>query len=174
MKGFSLDMRREAVKIVCLFILTVASVSSLTNSITSFAATKPAKAPVKIAQVKVVKPNNQKESVLTNAKGFALYFYTDDKDPKKPDCNVKTNKACTTAWPPVLFKGTLPAVPGLTSGLVLTKNTNGSQVTYQGHLLYTYKQDKKALVANGNLDGGESGKLRHLISRQLRNLHSLH
>ena len=155
MKSISLDVLRGPAQIVCLLILTATSVSSLTNSITSFAAAKP-KAPVKIAQATVVKPNNQKENILTTAKGFALYFYDDDKNIKKPDCNIITNKACTAIWPPLLFKGTLPAVAGL-SGLVLTKNTNssqakGSQVTYQGHLLYTYKDDKKPLVATGNLD----------------------
>lgn len=140
------------VKVVCLLILTAAATGFLTNPLTSSAVKVNNKAPVKIAQVTL---KQQKESALTNAKGFALYFYDDDKDPTKPDCNIKTNKACTKAWPPLLLKSrVIPPVSGLSGELVITKNVNGLQVTYGGHLLYTYKNDKKPLVASGDGVGG--------------------
>jgi len=138
----------------CLLILTATS-SLLLGPLTPFAAAKQsATNPVKVGTVSV---GQQKEKALTNAKGFALYFYDDDKDPAKPDCNRVTNAGCTKAWPPLQFSGTLRAVTGLPAkSLVLAKNTNGSQVIFQNHPLYTYKSDKKALVATGNgVDGGK-------------------
>jgi len=95
------------------------------------------------------------EQILTTAQGFPLYYYDTDKDAKKPACNKATNQACTTAWPPLLqSNGESLTVAELPVKLVVVQNANGQQITYQGHPLYTYTQDKMPLIALGDKLGG--------------------
>jgi predicted lipoprotein with Yx(FWY)xxD motif len=98
-------------------------------------------------QLKVATVGGHK--VLTNAKGFVLYWFAPDT-PTKSVCNG----ACATAWPPV--PGPAKAGPGVTGPLGTVKRADGSiQATYRGHPLYTFEADKKPGQANGNgLDAG--------------------
>jgi predicted lipoprotein with Yx(FWY)xxD motif len=90
-------------------------------------------------------------TVLTNTKGFTLYWFAPDT-PTMSKCYG----TCAAYWPPVT--GTATAGPGVTGTLSTIKRTNGAtQVTYDGHPLYTYVGDTAPGQANGNdinLNGG--------------------
>jgi predicted lipoprotein with Yx(FWY)xxD motif len=90
-------------------------------------------------------------TVLTNAKGFTLYWFAPDTSTKS-NCNG----SCASIWPPV--KGPATAGPGVTGKLGTIKRSDGSiQATYDGHPLYTYVADTAPGQARGNginLNGG--------------------
>ena len=90
-------------------------------------------------------------AVVTNAKGFTLYWFVPDTATKS-NCNG----SCATYWPPV--KGPATAGAGVTGKLGTIKRSDGStQATYNGHPLYTYVGDTAAGQAKGNginLSGG--------------------
>jgi predicted lipoprotein with Yx(FWY)xxD motif len=83
-------------------------------------------------------------TVLTNAKGFTLYWFAPDTATKS-NCNG----SCAAIWPPV--KGPATAGPGVTGKLGTIKRSDGSvQATYDGHPLYTYVADTAPGQARGN------------------------
>jgi predicted lipoprotein with Yx(FWY)xxD motif len=90
-------------------------------------------------------------TVLTNSKGFTLYWFAPDT-PAKSVCNG----ACAQYWPPVTGKPT--AGSGVTSKLgTITRADGSTQATYNGHPLYTYIADTAPGQAKGNnlnLNGG--------------------
>ena len=83
--------------------------------------------------------------VLVAANGRTLYLFTADKG-KKSVCYGQ----CASYWPPLTAQ-TPTAGTGLRASLVgTTKRKNGKlQVTYDGHPLYFFAQDKKAGGVNG-------------------------
>jgi predicted lipoprotein with Yx(FWY)xxD motif len=79
-------------------------------------------------------------TVLTNAKGFALYSFA-------PDTATKSacNGACAAAWPPQ------PAPATVKSPYTSIKRSDGStQLVFDGHPLYTYIADTTPGTASGN------------------------
>jgi predicted lipoprotein with Yx(FWY)xxD motif len=90
-------------------------------------------------------------SVLTNANGFTLYWFT----PDTPTLS-KCTGSCAAYWPPVI--GDPRAGPGVTGKLgTLKRSARTVQATYDGHPLYTYIGDDHPGQANGNnldLNGG--------------------
>jgi predicted lipoprotein with Yx(FWY)xxD motif len=60
--------------------------------------------------------------------------------------------ACAKAWPPLLSDGEPQAGEGaMAAKLGTVKRSDGTtQVTYAGHPLYTFVEDKKPGEANGN------------------------
>jgi predicted lipoprotein with Yx(FWY)xxD motif len=90
-------------------------------------------------------------AVLTNGKGFTLYWFAPDTSAKS-NCNG----SCATYWPPV--KGPATAGAGVTGKLATITRADGSvQATYNGHPLYTYVGDKAPGQDKGNglnLSGG--------------------
>jgi predicted lipoprotein with Yx(FWY)xxD motif len=133
------------VSVVALVLLGTALAGAGTApSASSSSASTASGATLKAAQVKGV-------TVVTNAKGFTLYWFAPDT-PTKSACNG----ACASYWPPVL--GAQKAGPGVTGKLGTIKRTDGStQATYDGHPLYTYIGDSGPGQANGNnidLNGG--------------------
>ena len=83
--------------------------------------------------------------VLVAANGRTLYLFTADKG-KTSACYGQ----CTVYWPPLIAQKPT-AGTGLKSSLLgTTKRTGGKlQVTYGGHPLYFFAQDKKAGDVNG-------------------------
>ena len=89
-------------------------------------------------------------TVLTNSKGFTLYWFAPDTATKS-NCN----STCAHYWPPV--KG-----PVSESGIMgkfgtITRSDGSVQATYNGHPLYTYVGDTAPGQAKGNglnLSGG--------------------
>ena len=83
-------------------------------------------------------------TVLTNAKGFTLYWFVPDTSTKS-NCNA----GCASFWPPV--KGPATAGSGVTGKLATIKRDDGStQASYDGHPLYTYVADTAPGQAKGN------------------------
>ena len=90
-------------------------------------------------------------SVLTNARGYTLYWFAPDT-PSKSTCYG----TCAVYWPPVT--GRPIAGPGVTGKVgTIGRTGGGNQVTYDGHPLYTYVGDSAPGQATGNdvdLNGG--------------------
>jgi predicted lipoprotein with Yx(FWY)xxD motif len=76
--------------------------------------------------------------VLVNSKGVTLYLFEKDKKGKSA-----CSGACAGAWPPLLTKGKPTASGGASAAkLGTTKRSDGTtQVTYNGHPLYTFIKD---------------------------------
>lgn len=90
-------------------------------------------------------------TVLTNSKGFALYWFAPDTK-----TTSKCNGGCASFWPPV--KGPATLMSGIKGTLGTIKRSDGStQATFNGHPLYTYKGDSGPGMDTGNgknLNGG--------------------
>ena len=107
--------------------------------------TTPTSAPplVKTAQATV---KGTSETILTNAQGMTLYYFTADTATK-----AACTETCAGIWPPLLFTGTgspTSASP-LPSALSAVTDANGKQVEYNGHPLYTYSKDTAPGQTNG-------------------------
>jgi predicted lipoprotein with Yx(FWY)xxD motif len=89
--------------------------------------------------------------VVTNAGGFTLYWFAPDT-PARSTCSG----VCAGYWPPVT--GTPTKGLGVTGTLGTIKRSDGTtQITYNGHPLYTYVGDTapgQAFGNNLNLNGG--------------------
>ena len=92
----------------------------------------------------------QTKTILTDAKGMTLYYRTSDT------ATSVCSGACAQNWPPLLFtgSGTPTSSSQLSGTLSVMNNTNGAQVAYQGHLLYTYIGDTAAGQLTGEGLGG--------------------
>ena len=83
-------------------------------------------------------------TVLTNAKGFTLYWFAPDTTTKS-NCNG----SCAQVWPPANAPAT--AGPGVTGKLgTITRSDGSTQATYDGRPLYTYTADGAPGQANGD------------------------
>ncbi len=85
--------------------------------------------------------------VLVDSSGMTVYDFHKDKGTTS-SCYA----ACEQAWPPVLTEGEPTVGNGASSSkLGTTERKDGTmQVTYAGHPLYTFVEDKKPGEANGN------------------------
>jgi len=85
--------------------------------------------------------------VLVDSKGFTLYDFHKDKGGKSACYG-----ACAEAWPPLTTSGApTPGNGAQASMLGTVERTDGTmQVTYNGHPLYTFVEDKKPGEGNGN------------------------
>jgi predicted lipoprotein with Yx(FWY)xxD motif len=85
--------------------------------------------------------------VLVDPEGFTVYDFHKDKG-----TTSSCYGACEQAWPPVTTEGAPQTGEGaMSSKLGTTKRKDGTvQVTYAGHPLYTFVEDKKPGEANGN------------------------
>jgi predicted lipoprotein with Yx(FWY)xxD motif len=90
-------------------------------------------------------------TVLTNSAGFTLYWFAIDTSTAS-----KCTGSCVTYWPPL--KGPATAGSGVTGTLsTITRSDGTTQVTYDGHPLYTYVGDSAPGQNKGNgqnLSGG--------------------
>ena len=77
--------------------------------------------------------------VLVDARGRTLYLFEADKGPMS-----KCDGACASIWPPLTATGKPTAGSGLAAAkLGTTKRPDGAtEVTYNGHPLYTYAGDQ--------------------------------
>ncbi|MFP3988568.1 hypothetical protein U9R90_13860 [Streptomyces sp. E11-3] len=78
--------------------------------------------------------------ILTDGEGRTLYLFEADED-EKSTCN----DACAVAWPPLTTSGEPKAGEKADAELLgTTERDDGStQVTYNGHPLYFFQNDKK-------------------------------
>jgi predicted lipoprotein with Yx(FWY)xxD motif len=95
--------------------------------------------------------STQLGKVLVDAQGRTLYLF-------EADTGAMSNcaGACATAWPPVATTGKPTAGAGVDAAkLGTTKRTDGStEITYNGHPLYTYAGDTAPGQTSGQaIDG---------------------
>ena len=77
------------------------------------------------------------ETVLKNARGLTLYYFTPDTA-----TTVACTAGCASTWPPLLSpSGNPTSSPALPGTLSVVNGPNGNQVLYNGHPLYTYSKD---------------------------------
>jgi predicted lipoprotein with Yx(FWY)xxD motif len=89
--------------------------------------------------------------VLVDSSGRTLYLFEADKGPKS-----MCDGACAAAWPPLTTKGNPKAGAGVSAAkLGTTKRSDGStEITYNGHPLYTFAGDTAKGQTNGQgIDG---------------------
>jgi predicted lipoprotein with Yx(FWY)xxD motif len=85
--------------------------------------------------------------ILVDSNGMTLYDFHKDKG-----TTSSCYGPCAEGWPPMLTEGEPTVGNGATaSKLGTTERKDGTmQVTYAGHPLYTFVEDKKPGEANGN------------------------
>jgi predicted lipoprotein with Yx(FWY)xxD motif len=92
-------------------------------------------------------------TVLTNAKGFTLYWFSLDTS-----ATSKCSGACASAWPPVAGPVSAAAGVSLSGKLATITRSDGSkQETYNGHPLYTFSGDSGPGKTGGNGISGFGG-----------------
>ena len=129
--------------------------SSSSPAATSAASSAPAAAgsgsPASASGTALMTTSVNGTKVLTNAKGFVLYWFAPDTSTAS-----KCTGSCVTYWPPVT--GPATAGSGVTGTLsTITRSDGTMQATYDGHPLYTYVGDTTPGQAKGNglnLSGG--------------------
>ena len=74
------------------------------------------------------------EIILVDNKGLPLYFY-------KPDTATQSMVTGSLAalWPPLVASA--PTTSGASGALKVVSTSNGQQVAYNGHFLYTFVED---------------------------------
>ena len=79
------------------------------------------------------------ETILVDSQGLPLYIY-------KPDTAVTSHVTGQLAalWPPLVAAA--PTDRGVTGRLASVATTNGKQVAYNGHFLYTFVEDQPGKV----------------------------
>jgi predicted lipoprotein with Yx(FWY)xxD motif len=120
------------------------SSSSSTGTTPTTAPTSSTPAAVIMTATAMVK--GQSETILTNAQGKTLYYFTPDTATK-----IVCTGGCAQAWPPVLFTGSgTPTSSATLPGMLSVINgANGTQVEYSGFPLYTYSGDTAAGQTTG-------------------------
>ncbi len=105
-----------------------------------------------VIQTATASVNGKSETILTDARGFTLYYFTLDTATKTV-CTAD----CTSTWLPLLFPGTgkPTASTTLPGELEVYPNANGKQVIYNDHPLYTYHGDTAPGQMNGEGLGGK-------------------
>ncbi len=95
--------------------------------------------------------SGKSETILTNAQGMTLYYRTTDAPP-----TTVCSGGCASAWPPLLASGsnTPTSKTSLPGKLSVLTDANGTQVEYNGHLLYTFSGDTAAGQTTGEGFGG--------------------
>jgi predicted lipoprotein with Yx(FWY)xxD motif len=119
---------RRPLALIAVLALTAAALASLT-AIASSATNKPAT---------VKTGTSSLGRIIVDGKSHTLYLFQKDRHGKSA-----CSGACAQNWPPLLTKGAPKAGPSAKSSLLgTTKRSDGTtQVTYNGHPLYTFVAD---------------------------------
>lgn len=122
---------------------TTGSTSGGTGSTPTTAPTSP---PTSVIQTASATVKGQSMTILTDAQGKTLYYFTPDA-PNKTACTG----GCAQAWPPLVFagSGSPTSAASLPGTLSVLNDANGNQVEYSGYLLYTYSGDSAPGQTNG-------------------------
>jgi len=85
-------------------------------------------------------------SVLVNSDGRTLYAFQKDSGTMSA-----CSGACAMEWPPAMANGKPSAGSGVDAGMIGTthRSDGGTQLTYNGHPLYTFTGDSQAGDTNG-------------------------
>jgi predicted lipoprotein with Yx(FWY)xxD motif len=109
---------------------------SPTRATASPSASVPSPATVRTAMATV---GGSSEIILVDNKGLPLYFY-------KPDTATQSMVTGSLAalWPPLVAGA--PTASGASGTLKVVSTSNGRQVAYNGHFLYTFVEDSPGHV----------------------------
>ena len=119
--------------------LAAAFLLAACGSTTGTGAASPSPSPALI-QTASLQVGGKTVTVLKNAAGLTLYYFTADSATK-----TACTGACASNWPPLLAtSGTPTSNPALPGQLTVLNGPNGNQVLYNGHPLYAYSKDKAA------------------------------
>jgi predicted lipoprotein with Yx(FWY)xxD motif len=98
--------------------------------------------------VKKARVGAKSVSIAVNSKGVAVYTLSGDT---KQHMECRKNNGCFAAWPPVKAKGKVTKAAGVKGKLGTFKRNGFTQVTLNGHPLYTFAGDgNQPGMANGN------------------------
>ena len=99
-----------------------------------------------VIQTATATVKGKSETVLTDARGMTLYYFTADSATQSA-----CSGSCAQMWPPQLFSGSgIPASSTVLPGkLSAQTDANGNQVEYNGHPLYTFSGDTAPGQTNG-------------------------
>lgn len=133
--------------------VVVAGCGSTTPSATA-ASPSPAASPVAAAMTIKTATDAKLGTILVDADGKTVYLFVADKSTSST-CYT----SCAAIWPPVLTTGAPQAGTGAQASLLgTTTRTDGKvEVTYAGHPLYYFIQDKKAGDTTGQGINGFGG-----------------
>jgi predicted lipoprotein with Yx(FWY)xxD motif len=103
--------------------------------------------PIRVARLTV---NGKPIMALTNNRGMTLYY--DDDDTPTSVCT----DSCAWDWPPLLSPTGAPtSAQPLPGKLGILVDTNGRQVTYNGHPLYLFAVDSGPYQTTGEGEEGD-------------------
>jgi predicted lipoprotein with Yx(FWY)xxD motif len=116
---------------------------------TTTAPAGPKPAPGKATGTEVQVSSSDYGRILFDGDDQAVYLFD-----KENGATSECYDDCASAWPPVLTKGEPQAGAGADAGLLgTTERDDGStQVTYNGHPLYYYRDDPPGQVLCQNVD----------------------
>jgi predicted lipoprotein with Yx(FWY)xxD motif len=119
----------------------LAEVGSSPSTAASSTVSKAAPAPAGTATVNVTSATvgGMSEQVLVDARGLPLYTYSLDTSTQS-----RVRGGLAALWPP-LVSGS-PSEAGATGELTVLADSNGQQVLYNGHFLYTFVDDTPGQV----------------------------
>ncbi len=134
--------------------ISLAAAAAIGGGITAAAATsshassrpaagQQAAATVRTAQATV---GGKTETILVNSQGLPLYYYVSDTAAK----SVVTG-GLAALWPPLTSAS--PAATGLAGKLTAVMDSRGDQAAYNGHLLYTFADDRAGQVTGQAVQG---------------------
>ena len=114
---------------------------------TSHASSQPAASQAAAATVRTVQATvgGKTETILVNSQGLPLYYYQNDTAAKSA-----VTGGLAALWPPLTSAS--PAATGLTGKLAAVMDIHGDQVTYNGHLLYTFADDHAGQVTGQGVE----------------------
>jgi predicted lipoprotein with Yx(FWY)xxD motif len=115
---------------------------------TSHASSMPATAQHAGATVRTVQATvgGKTETILVNSQGLPLYYYLNDTA-----ASSAVTGGLAALWPPLTSPS--PAAAGLTGKLAAVMDVHGDQVAYNGHLLYTFADDRAGQVTGQGVQG---------------------
>jgi predicted lipoprotein with Yx(FWY)xxD motif len=137
------------------FMAVIVSACGDTTPSTAVASPSPAASPAAAGPATIMVATDAKlGAILVDGAGTTVYLFVRDTG-KASTCYT----SCAAIWPPVLTTGAPVAGTGATAGLLgTTTRTDGKvEVTYAGHPLYYFIQDKKAGDTTGQGVNGFGG-----------------
>jgi len=140
-------MQRPKIIIATVAVATAAAIGGVTAAVASGspasnaapASNAPANSGAGAVRTAQVTFNGKTETILVTGQGLPLYYY----QPDSATSSMVTGQLAAI-WPPLTSAS--PSGTGLSGKLTAVMDTHGSQVAYNGHLLYTFVTDKPGQV----------------------------
>jgi predicted lipoprotein with Yx(FWY)xxD motif len=130
-------MRHRKIAIAAIAIAAAGGVSGIAAAATSgpsMTASSTANANQATIHTQNATVGGKTETILVDAEGLPLYYYM-------PDTATKSfvSGELASLWPPL--DSSSPTLTGASGKVSVTHDSNGAQVAYNGHFLYTFVDD---------------------------------